>query len=248
MTKVIIVIPAYNVEKTLEKTYYETPIEFREKIVMVDDGSQDKTVQVAKKLNLKILYHAKNRGYGAAQKTLYKYALKQKVQIVVMLHGDNQYDPSLINSLIEPLQKGWLDIMMGNRIRSRKEALDGGMPLYKYLGNRFLTLTENLILGRNFGEYHNGLRAYKLKVLKTLPFDKFSDDFVFDQEFLASATYFDFKIGEIPCPVRYFPEASSISLKRSVIYGIRTLAVLMKFILDKVGIKKFPIFKYQKTY
>lgn len=226
--KVVIVMPAYFAEKTIERTYRDVPREFRKNIILVDDASRDGTVKIAKKLGLNVFIHKKNLGYGGNQKTCYREALKKKADIVVMIHPDYQYDATMTRELIRPLQDGWLDIMLGNRIRSRKEALAGGMPAYKYYANRFLTLAENIVLGLNLGEYHTGFRAYTREVLQTLPFKKFSNDFVFDQQMLIAAARRGFKIGEIPMPVRYFPEASSINFVRSLKYGIETIITLVK--------------------
>ncbi len=226
-------MPAYNAGKTLEKTYRDIPKDLRigKNIILVDDASHDETVEVAKKLGLRVFIHRKNLGYGANQKTCYKAALAHKPDIVVMIHPDYQYDSSMTKELVTPIADGWLDIMLGNRVRSRKEALEGGMPLYKYLANRFLTIAENIFLGLNLGEYHTGFRAYSRKVLQTLPYEKFSNDFVFDQEILISASRAGFRIGEIPVPVRYFSEASTINFTRSVKYGFQTLITLVKYLI-----------------
>jgi len=240
--KIVIVMPAYFAEKTLEKTYKDIPFKYRKNIILVDDASKDKTVEVAKKLGLKIIVHKKNLGYGGNQKTCYKEALKMKADIVVMLHPDFQYDARMIPVLIRPIEIGWLDFVIGNRIRSRKESLDGGMPIYKYLFNRSLTILENIFLGQNLGEFHSGFRAYSAKVLKTLPFDKFSNDFVFDQQIIISAIISGFKIAEVPVQVRYFPEASSISFKRSVIYGLGTLFTIFEYLLKRSGFADPKIF------
>lgn len=226
--KVVIVMPAYFAEKTVERTFKDVPGEFRKNIILVDDASRDSTVDIARKLGLKVLVHKKNLGYGGNQKTCYSQALQEKADIIVMIHPDYQYDATMTKELIRPLQDGWLDIMLGNRIRSRKEALAGGMPAYKYYANRLLTLAENIVLGLNLGEYHTGFRAYTREVLQTLPFKKFSNDFVFDQQMLIAAARRGFRIGEIPMPVRYFPEASSINFVRSLKYGIETIIALMK--------------------
>lgn len=231
--KVIVVMPAYNAAKTIKKTFEDIPkgLKIKKNIVVVDDVSRDSTVKVAKSLGLQVIQHKQNKGYGGNQKTCYKEALKRGADIVVMLHPDFQYDASMMKELIRPIEDGWLDIMMGNRIRSRKEALEGGMPLYKYLSNRFLTIVENIVLGLNLSEYHSGYRAYSREVLETLPLDKFSDDFVFDQQFLISAAGYEFRIGEIPVPVRYFDEASSIDFYRSLKYGLLTLVALGKHLV-----------------
>jgi len=226
--KVIVVMPAYNAEKTIEKTYRDIPKDIVDEIIVVDDKSRDQTAKVAKKLRLKFFLHPKNLGYGGNQKTCYKKALELGADIVVMIHPDYQYDPTLTKELIKPILDSRFDIMLGSRIRTRKEALEGGMPLYKYFSNRFLTTIENVFLGLNLSEYHTGFRAYKKEVLKQLPLESFSNDFVFDQEILIYAVKKGFKIGEIATPVRYFPEASSINFKRSFKYGIETILTLFK--------------------
>jgi len=245
--KVVVVMPAYFAEKTVERTYKDVPEEFKKNIILVDDASRDKTVEAAKKLGIKVFVHKKNLGYGGNQKTCYTKALEEGADIVVMIHPDYQYDATMTKELIRPLQDGWLDIMMGNRIRSRAEALAGGMPIYKYYSNRFLTLLENLVLGLNLGEYHTGFRAYTREVLQTLPYKHFSNDFIFDQEILISAAHRGFKMGEIPMPVRYFAEASSINFARSFKYGIETLSTLVKYVLDKSQIRKYPIFSHRSA-
>jgi glycosyltransferase involved in cell wall biosynthesis len=226
--KVVIIMPAYNAATTLEKTYRDMPKDLASEVILVDDGSHDETVKIAKRLGLTIFVHQHNLGYGANQKTCYWEALKRKPDIVVMVHPDYQYDSSLTDDLIKPITEDRFDIMLGSRIRSRKEALAGGMPLYKYLGNRLLTLIENLILGLNLSEYHTGFRAFSGKALAKIPFQSFSNGFVFDQEILIYAAGRNLKIGEIAVPVRYFPEASTIDLKGSLVYGLGTLWVLVR--------------------
>lgn len=221
-------MPAYNAERTIEKTYRDIPKEFIDEILVVDDKSKDKTAAIAQKLNLKTFIHPKNLGYGGNQKTCYKEALRLGADIIVMIHPDYQYDATLTGELIKPILDNRFDIMLGSRIRSRKEALGGGMPVYKYLSNRILTVLENLVLGLNLSEYHTGFRAYKKEVLKKLPFNNFSNDFVFDQQILICAAKSGFKIGEIAVPVRYFPEASSINFGRSVKYGLETIIFLFR--------------------
>ena len=242
--KVVIVMPAYQAAKTLKKTYSSIPKKLRIKknILVVDDHSSDHTDEVARKLGLKVIKHKKNTGYGGNQKTCYKEALKMGADIVVMLHPDYQYDPKLMFELTRPIEVGWVDIMLGNRIRTRSEALDGGMPVYKYISNRVLTIIENIILGHNLGEYHTGYRAFSRKVLKKLPINQFSDDFVFDQEILISAAFHEFRIGQFPVPVKYFKEASSINFIRSSKYGLETLFTLAKYLLHKFEIITFKIF------
>jgi len=241
--KVIVVMPAYKAEKTLKKTYDDIPKDWVSEIILVDDASNDKTVEVAKSLGIPIIVHEKNKGYGANQKTCYREALKRGAEIVVMIHPDYQYDARLLPDLVKPILDGRFEIMLGSRIRTRKEALAGGMPFYKYFANRFLTIIENIITGQNLSEWHTGFRAYTKNFLETVPFERNSDDFVFDQEILIQAVIFGFRIGEIPVPVRYFPEASSINFKRSLVYGIGTLFTLIKFLLQRLGLKKFKIFE-----
>jgi glycosyltransferase involved in cell wall biosynthesis len=245
-SRVVVVMPAYNAEKTLKKTYDDIPKKLVDKIILVDDGSHDKTVRVAKRLGLETVVHPQNRGYGGNQKTCYTLALSEGAGVVVMIHPDYQYDSTLTGEMIAPILKGKYDIMFGSRIRTRAEALAGGMPLYKYIFNRLLTIIQNIILGQNLSEYHTGFRAFNKKVLMTLPFHKFSDDFVFDQDIVVSAIYSKFKIGEIPVPVRYFKEASSINFKRSLKYGIEVLIDLKKYVLASWGVYHSPIFASKK--
>ncbi len=234
---VIVIMPAYNAAKTLEVTYASIPMDIVDKIILTDDVSQDDTVEIAEQLGLKTIIHVRNRGYGGNQKTSYLEALKDGAEIVVMLHPDNQYDATRIPALIEPIQRGEYDMMIGSRFLG-KETLEGGMPLYKFIGNRFLTWIENLVLGQNLSEFHSGFRAYSRKFLTTIPFLLNSDDFVFDSEVLAQAAAFNFKIGEIAMPTRYFEEASSIGFKRSVVYGLSTLWTMWKYLLYKMGLSK----------
>jgi len=230
-------MPAYNAEKTLEKTYNDIPKDVVDEVIVVDDDSRDKTVITAKRLNLKVIVHKKNLGYGGNQKTCYREALNLGAEIIVMIHPDYQYDAKLTGELIKPIKDNRVDIMLGSRIRSRAEALKGGMPLYKYISNRFLTVVENIILGLNLSEYHTGFRAYRRNVLETLPLNAFSDDFVFDQEILISAHAKGFKMGEIAVPVRYFPEASSINFIRSLRYGLQIIYTLVLYLLHNLGLK-----------
>lgn len=241
--KIIIVMPAYNAEKTIKKTLNSIPKGSYNDIILVDDMSKDNTTKVAKKLGLKVITHDKNKGYGGNQKTCYNAALKAGADIVVMLHPDYQYDPRLVPFLTGLIKEDICDIMMANRIRTRKEALKGGMPFYKYFFNRCLTITENIVLGLNLGEYHTGYRAFSKKALKTLNFELNSDDFVFDQHIIVQAAACGLRIGEIPVPAKYFKEASSINFKRSLKYGFETLFVLFKYILFKLHIVRFKMFK-----
>jgi glycosyltransferase involved in cell wall biosynthesis len=216
----IAVMPAYNAAKTLEKTLDDIPPNTVDQVILVDDASKDNTVKLAKRLKLKVVSHPQNRGYGGNQKTCYTLALSEGADIVVMIHPDYQYDSSLTGKLIEPIKEKRFDCMLGSRIRTRQEVLEGGMPFYKYVGNRGLTILENMILGLNLSEYHTGFRAFSRELLTQLPFHKYSDDFVFDQQILFGAAALGAKIGEIPVPVRYFPEASSINFMRSSQYGL----------------------------
>lgn len=227
--KIIVVMPAYNAEKTLRKTYQDIPPKIVDEIILVDDGSHDKTVAIARKLGLRVFVHPQNRGYGGNQKTCYTLAINDGADIIVMIHPDYQYDSSLTGEIIKPILEGRFDIMLGSRIHTRSETLKGGMPLYKYIANRFLTMVENLFLGQNLSEYHTGFRAFDKKVLQTLPFHKFSDDFVFDQEILILAIKNGFRIGEISIPTRYFPDSSSINFSRSLKYGLSILFALFKY-------------------
>jgi glycosyltransferase involved in cell wall biosynthesis len=234
---IFVVMPAYNAERTLIQTYNDIPKDIVKKIILVDDKSHDQTVKVARELGLTIFEHAVNKGYGANQKTCYQMALDQGAEIVVMLHPDYQYDPKIMAKMVRPIINGTADIVLGSRMLDGS-ALPGGMPVYKYFANKFLTFCENKVLGLNLSEYHTGYRAYSRKVLETLPFDKNSDNFVFDQEFLVQAVYFDFKIGEVACPCKYMDDASSISFKNSVVYGLSTLQTLARYAGHKLCLKK----------
>ena len=238
---IVVIMPAYNAAKTLEVTYESIPMDVVDKIILTDDVSQDETVEIARQLGLKMIIHVQNRGYGGNQKTSYLEALKDGAEIVIMLHPDNQYDATRIPALIEPIQRGEFDMMIGSRLLG-DDTLEGGMPLYKFIGNRFLTWLENLVLGQNLSEYHSGFRAYSREVLTTIPFVLNSDDFVFDSQVLAQVTAFNFRIGEIAVPTRYFKEASSIGFKRSVVYGLATVSTMGKYLLYKIGLSKNPLF------
>jgi len=238
----VVVLPAYNAEATLESTVRDIPRHAVDEIILVDDASRDGTVALARRLGLTTLTHAVNRGYGANQKTCYDTALRSGADLIFMLHPDYQYDGRLIPAFTEIIALGVCDVMLGSRIRSRREALAGGMPIWKYLSNRALTIVENFALGQNLGDFHSGFRAYTRAVLETLPYHRFSDDFVFDSEFLAAAVWFGFRVGDAPMPSRYFPEASSINFRRSVVYGLRTLQTLMRFNLQRADLMRFPIF------
>ncbi len=241
--KVIVVMPAYNAELTLEKTFCDIPPGCVDEVILTDDASSDRTVEIAQKLGITVLCHSQNKGYGANQKTCYQAALEKGADAVVMIHPDYQYDSRVIPYALGFLSTGICDVIIGSRIRTRRETLEGGMPLYKYISNRFLTITENIILGQNLGDFHSGFRAYSREVLETIPYHQNSNDFVFDTEFLAQAVFFGFRIGDIPIPTRYFEEASSINFTRSVKYGLQTLGVMAKFLTQKAGLYKFEIFQ-----
>jgi glycosyltransferase involved in cell wall biosynthesis len=242
--KIIVVMPAYNAVKTLRKTYEEVPKDFVDGVILVDDGSTDATVELSKELGLTTFVHRENMGYGRNQKTCYREALKRGADIVIMVHPDYQYSPNLIVSLAGMIAYGEFDAALGSRILG-VGALKGGMPLYKYISNRFLTAFENILLRYKLSEYHTGYRAFSRAVLETLPLEENTDDFVFDNEMLAQVIYFDFRIGEVSCPTKYFAEASSLSFRRSVTYGFGVLGTSIKFRLQKMGLAKFGIFNRQ---
>jgi len=235
-------MPAYNAQKTIKKTFDDLPKDLIQEVILVDDASKDKTVQKAKEIGITVYAHPKNRGYGGNQKTCYDEALKRKPDIVVMVHPDYQYDAKLVGVLCEPIVNGRADIMLGSRIQTRNQVLAGGMPIWKYFANRFLTLVENLAMGLNLSEYHTGFRAYSTQVLKTIPYHKFSDDFIFDQQILISALSFNFNISEIPVPCKYFPEASSINLTRSTKYGLLTLWTVFTYLIHQTGFIRNKLF------
>lgn len=232
--KVIVVMPAYNAARTLERTYNDLPAGVVDKVILVDDVSQDATVEIAQRLGLKTVIHVQNRGYGGNQKTCYLEALKDGADIVVMLHPDYQYDSRLVPQLIQPIREGRADLVLGSRFRG-SGTLAGGMPLYKFIANRFLTIVENVVLRQRLSECHTGFRAYSRRLLLTIPFLLNSDNFVFDTEVIAQTVAFGFKIDEIGVPTRYFAEASSVNFKRSVVYGFSTLRVMASYVLDRMG-------------
>ena len=239
--RVIVVLPAYNAEKTLMATYEDIPKDIVDDMILVDDGSRDNTAEISKKLGIQTIIHPSNKGYGANQKTCYREALKKNPDMIIMLHPDYQYSPKLIPAMASMISSGLYDVVLASRILGRG-ALRGGMPFYKYISNRVLTMIENYMLGYKLTEYHTGYRAYSSEVLENIPFMKNSDDFVFDNEILAQIIYFKYRIAEISCPTRYFPEASSINFSRSVKYGFGVLATGLKFLIHKMKIKKVSIF------
>ena len=241
--KIIVVMPAYNAQKTVKATYDDLPKDLINEVILVDDASRDNTKEQAKKLGITVYSHEKNKGYGGNQKTCYEEALKRKPDIIVMVHPDYQYDARLAGVLCEPIVDGRADIMLGSRIQTRRQVLAGGMPLYKYFANRFLTLIENLAMGLNLSEYHTGFRAFRADVLRKIPYHKFSDDFIFDQQILISALSSGFNISEIPVPCKYFPEASSINFRRSSKYGLLTLWTVFLYLLYQLKLFKAEIFK-----
>lgn len=239
--KVIVVLPAYNAEKTVEHTYREIPLEVVEQVLLVDDASTDDTVRIAAALGIETVLHQKNLGYGANQKTCYAAALQRGADIVVMPHPDYQYTPSLLPTMVGLIESGQFEVVLGSRILGG-QPLRGDMPLYKYLGNRFLTRAENLLLGAKLSEYHTGYRAFSRRVLETVPWQRNPDDFVFDNQMLCQILYAGFRVGEISCPANYFPEPSSINFRRSVTYGLGCLATTVGFRLAKWGVARSNIF------
>jgi glycosyltransferase involved in cell wall biosynthesis len=239
--KVTVVLPAYNAAKTLARTVAEIPREIVDDIILTDDASRDDTVRIAEQLGLHTLRHDANKGYGGNQKTCYRAALDRGADIVIMLHPDYQYSPRLVAAMASMVASGHYDVVLGSRILGNG-ALAGGMPLYKYVANRALTLAQNLLIGQKLSEYHTGYRAWSRRVLTSLPILDFSDDFVFDNEMLTAAHYFGFGIGEISCPTKYFEEASSINFRRSVAYGLGVLRVACAYRLHKTGLAFSPLF------
>lgn len=239
--KVAVILPAYNAARTLERTVAEIPREIVDDVILTDDGSQDETVALARRLGLHTLAHANNRGYGGNQKTCYAAALTRGADIVVMLHPDYQYSPKLVAAMAAMIASGHYDAVLGSRILGHG-ARAGGMPLYKYIANRGLTLIENLLLGLKLSEYHTGYRAFSAALLRALPLARCSDDFVFDNQMLALAAWHGAAIGEISCPTRYFPEASSINFRRSVTYGLGVLRTALAYRLARWGWRRDHLF------
>ena len=233
-SRVVVVMPAYNAEETLRQTVAEIDRDVVDSIILVDDASSDRTVAVAAELNLLVLRHDRNRGYGGNQKSCYRLALDQGAEIVIMVHPDYQYDPRLVPAMAHMINSGIYDVVLGSRILG-KGALAGGMPLIKYVSNRFLTALQNVLLREKLSEYHTGYRAFSRRVLETLPLEENSDDFAFDNQMLCQVVAFGFQMGEISCPTRYFAEASSISLYRSTVYAIAVMRVSVRLMLHRLG-------------
>ena len=244
--KVVAVLPAYNAAKTLEKTYQEIPFDLVDEVILCDDASRDETVKTAKKLGIKhVIEHQQNKGYGGNQKSLYNKALEIGGDIVIMLHPDYQYTPKLIPSMVNIIGEDLYPVVLGSRILG-KGALKGGMPVYKYIANRFLTLTQNLLINYKLSEYHTGYRAFSRDVLETINFNENSDDFVFDNEMLSQIIHAGFHIAEVTCPTKYFEEASSINFRRSAKYGLGVLRVSMMHFLQRIGIGRFNLYRVHK--
>jgi glycosyltransferase involved in cell wall biosynthesis len=244
--KIVVVLPAYNAEKTLRKTYDEIPMDMVDEVVLVDDHSSDRTVDVAKEIGIRhVIRHEKNRGYGGNQKTCYDKALSLGADIVIMLHPDYQYTPKLIPSMAYIIANDLYECVLGSRILGRG-ALKGGMPLYKYVFNRFLTFSENILIRQKLSEYHTGYRAFSKKILEKINYYANSDDFVFDNQMLSQIVYAGFEIAEVTCPTKYFPEASSINFRRSMKYGMGVMGVSFLHFFCKMGMAKSEIYKMRK--
>jgi glycosyltransferase involved in cell wall biosynthesis len=237
---ICVVMPAYNAARTLRQTCAELPRDVVDEVLVVDDHSSDATVQLARELGLTTFIHDRNRGYGRNQKTCYREALRRGADIVVMLHPDYQYSPRLVTAMASLIAYGEYDVVLGSRILGRG-ALLGGMPRYKYVANRLLTFFQNILLDYKLSEYHTGYRAFSRNVLRDLPLEENSDDFVFDNQILAQIIYRGYRVGEVSCPTRYFPEASSINFRRSVRYGLGVVATSVQFRLQRMGIGRFRI-------
>lgn len=240
--KVIVVLPAYNAEKTLKDTYDDIPMDIVDKVLMVDDHSIDNTVALAESIGIETITHDYNYGYGRNQKTCYRKALEEGADIIVMVHPDYQYTPRLIVAMASMIAYDVYDVVLGSRIIGGT-AMSGGMPLYKYISNRFLTAFQNIMLGSKLSEFHTGYRAFTRKVIEELPLNVKSDDFVFDNEMLAQIIYFKYRIGELSCPTRYFEDASSINFKRSVKYGIGVIMTSLKYLFQSYNIRNDSLFK-----
>lgn len=241
--KIIVVLPAYNAAKTLQKTFEEIPFDIVDDIIITDDFSQDNTIEIAQKIGIQnIIIHDKNKGYGANQKSCYKKALELNADIIVMLHPDYQYTPKLIPAMCTLVANDLYDVVLGSRILS-KGALKGGMPIYKYISNRILTFIQNVLMNQKLSEYHTGYRCFNTKLLEKIDFENNSDDFVFDNEILAQCCFLKARIGEISCPAKYFEEASSINFQRSLAYGLGVLRVAVSYFFQKTKLASFSLFK-----
>ena len=239
---VVVVMPAYNAAETLRRTWQEIPKDWVSKVILVDDASGDGTLDVARSLELDVIAHPHNVGYGGNQKTCYMEALRQGADVVVMVHPDGQYDPTLIPQLVRPIIAGAADLVLGSRFLTPGGARRGGMPLYKYVSNRFLTTVENLVLGRRFAELHTGYRAYSRQFLETVPFLRNSSDFVFDTEVIAQAVAFGFKVGEVPVETKYFAGASSANFRQRLVYGFKTLWTMVRYLAHRSGLHRTRLF------
>ena len=244
--KIVVILPAYNAARTLERTWQEIPFDYVDDVVLVDDASRDNTVEEAERLGIRTIVHTANLGYGGNQKTCYRAALELGADIIVMLHPDYQYTPRLITAMAAMIACGEFEVVLASRILGRG-ALGGGMPRYKYVANRLLTLAENLLLGQKLSEYHTGYRAFSRRVIESLPLDANSDDFVFDNQMLVQIFWYGFPVGEISCPTRYFPEASSINFLRSVVYGIGVLWTAVQYRLARWGVLSPLLFRRQES-
>jgi glycosyltransferase involved in cell wall biosynthesis len=241
--RIVVVLPAYNASHTLEKTYNEIPFDIVDDVILVDDASSDNTIQVAKQIGIKhIISHEKNKGYGGNQKTCYKCALELNADIIIMLHPDYQYTPALIPSMAAIIAKGLYPVVFGSRILG-KGALKGGMPMYKYISNRILTLFQNVMMNQKLSEYHTGYRAFRRDVIENINLESNSDDFIFDNEMAAQILYAGYEIAEVTCPTKFFDEASSINFPRSIKYGFGVINVSLKYFLHKKGLIKSQLFK-----
>jgi glycosyltransferase involved in cell wall biosynthesis len=235
---VIAVMPAYNASATLRATVADIPGGSVDEVILVDDGSRDDTVAIARSLGLVVIEHDRNRGYGANQKTCYDEALRRGADIVIMIHPDYQYDSRLVPYIVGFIRDGVCDMILGSRVRTRRETIESGMPPWKYVSNRFLTFVENIVLGLNLSELHTGYRAYSRRVLETIPYRGNADGFVFDSQVIAQAAHFGFRVGEVPVPCRYMREASSVGFWSGVVYGLGTLGVLVRFLLHRIGVRQ----------
>ncbi len=241
--RVWVVMPAYNAAATLEQTLDDLPMDGVERVLLVDDASTDGTADLARSLGLDVIEHTTNRGYGGNQKSCYNAALEGGADIIVMVHPDYQYDSRIVPVMVEIIRLGICDVVLGNRIRTRRETLDGGMPVWKYFTNRTSTAFENFVLGQSLGDFHSGFRAYSREALERIPYELNSEDFSFDQELLIQAANLGLKLGDVPVPVRYFPEASSINVRRSLRYGSDTLLAMASLFTHRAGLRNDPRFR-----